>query len=421
MRTVIGIALLALLVSSSPVLAGGLILYEVGTPEVGLASAGWAARAEDAATILTNPAGMTRLKQNDLMLGMQALYASIGFTPNSYTTPSGGDGGNPVGWFPGGGLFYVNPTTDRLRLGVAVTGNFGLGLQYEDDWAGRYYVQDSTLLGVSVLPAVAWKVNDHFSIGAALNATYGVMDTEVAVNNLLDTRPDGGLKMEDTTWGFGGNLGLIYEPNEKTRWGLTYTSKVSLDFGDTPEFSDLGTGMSTLLEAAGLLGSRLDLSMTEPQTAMASFVHRLDDRWSLLGNAGWQDWSEFGKVDVQVSSDNPTSLTVDQNFKDTWHVAVGAQVKTSSEWQVSFGAAYDSSCLDDADRTPSLLVGKAYRFGAGGRRPLKENLDLGIAYELAWGGDMGVDQRRGPLAGRIAGSYEDTMMHFLTASLRWKL
>ncbi len=48
--------------------AGGLLLYETGTPEVGLAAAGWAARAQDAATLVTNPAGMTRLQGDELML-----------------------------------------------------------------------------------------------------------------------------------------------------------------------------------------------------------------------------------------------------------------------------------------------------------------------------------------------------------------
>ena len=45
--------------------AGGLYLYELGTPEVGAAAAGWAARAQDAGTVFTNPAGMTRLKKSE--------------------------------------------------------------------------------------------------------------------------------------------------------------------------------------------------------------------------------------------------------------------------------------------------------------------------------------------------------------------
>ncbi|MBP7148583.1 MAG: outer membrane protein transport protein [Acidobacteria bacterium] len=283
MKRNFGIVYLLLVTCSRVALAGGVILYEAGTPEVGLASAGWAARAEDAATILTNPAGMTRLPNGDLMVGMQTLYADLLFSPDGNTTTPGGDGGNPVGLFPGGGLFYVHAASDRLRLGLALTGNFGLGLDYDDDWAGRYFVQDSTLIGVSVMPAVAWKVSDQFSIGAALNAMYGVFDTKVAVNNLLPSEPDGRLEIEDNDWGFGGNIGVLYAPSPSTRIGLTYTSRVKLDLGDVPEFSNLGPGMSAALAAAGLLDAPLDISMTVPQTAMGSFVHRLDDRWSLLG------------------------------------------------------------------------------------------------------------------------------------------
>ena len=419
----IGVALVALLASSSVALAGGVILYEVGTAEEGLGSAGWAARAEDAATILTNPAGMTRLKTNDLLLGIQGLYGDIGFTPDSRTTASGGGGDNPVGWFPGGGLFYVNPTSDRLRLGVAVTGNFGLGLDYDDDWAGRYYVQDGTLVGVSVLPAIAWKVSDTFSIGAALNATYGVFDTKVAVNNgpLSSTGTDGSLKLDDKVWGFGGNVGFLFEPNDATRIGLTYTSPVSLDFGAVPEFLGLDPILSGVLDARGLLDAKIDLSVKIPQTVMTSFVHELSARWSLLGNVGWQDWSAFGKVDVQVNTDEPSSLTIDQNFKDTWHAALGARTNNESGWSFSFGAAYDSSCVDDADRTPTFPVGESWRFGFGAQRKLNEKLQLGLAYELAWGGTLSVDQERGPLSGRLAGAYNDAAMHFLGASLRWGL
>jgi long-chain fatty acid transport protein len=44
-----------------PCYGGGLYLYEVNATEVGLAGAGWAARADDASTVFTNPAGMTRI------------------------------------------------------------------------------------------------------------------------------------------------------------------------------------------------------------------------------------------------------------------------------------------------------------------------------------------------------------------------
>ena len=62
--------LFALLIASSAQ-AGGLYLYELGTPDVGAAAAGWAARAQDASTVFTNPAGMTRLEKSELLVGVQ--------------------------------------------------------------------------------------------------------------------------------------------------------------------------------------------------------------------------------------------------------------------------------------------------------------------------------------------------------------
>ena len=70
-------ALALALLDATPAGAGGLLLFEVGTGDVGLASAGYTARAEDASTVFTNPAGMTRLDGTQLSLGGQLLYADL--------------------------------------------------------------------------------------------------------------------------------------------------------------------------------------------------------------------------------------------------------------------------------------------------------------------------------------------------------
>ena len=129
--------------------AGGISLYEVGTADVGLAAAGYTARAQDAATVFTNPAGMTRLDGDQLVLSGQMLYGDVGFDPGSATTPAlgTGDGGNPIEWLPGGGLFYSHSVSDDVKVGIAVTGNFGSVIEYDADWVGRYRAQESTLLG----------------------------------------------------------------------------------------------------------------------------------------------------------------------------------------------------------------------------------------------------------------------------------
>ena len=93
----VGILLASLIAPSAQ--AGGLYLYELGTPDVGAAAAGWAARAQDASTVFTNPAGMTRLEKSELLVGVQPLYLHAKFSPDSNTTTSGSDGDAST-WLP---------------------------------------------------------------------------------------------------------------------------------------------------------------------------------------------------------------------------------------------------------------------------------------------------------------------------------
>ena len=412
-----GILLVSLIASSSQ--AGGLYLYELGTPDVGTAAAGWAARAQDAATVFTNPAGMTRLEKSELLVGVQPLYLNAEFSPDSNTTTSGSDG-DASSWLPAGGLYYVHNLMPKLKIGVSTVGYFGLGLEYENDWVGRYYVQEIKLQALGVQPALAYQVTDWLSLGVGVVALYGVLDEKVAVNNIDPNQADGKLKIEDSDWTYQANLGVLVEPRKGTRFGLTYLSEGDLEFKDDPNFSNLGPGMEAILRANGLLDAKIKIEFTMPQALMFSAYHDINDRWAIMGNLGWQDWSEFGKVGVAVTSEDTSSLTIDRNYKDTWHVAVGAQYRVAAPWLLTAGVAYDSSMVDDEDRTPDLPMGEAWRFGLGARYDWSEKLAFGMGYTFLWSGDLDMDVNRGPLAGRVSGAYENTSMSFINFYLNWK-
>jgi long-chain fatty acid transport protein len=74
------------------------MLYEIATPDVGLASAGYAARADDASTLFKNPAGMSRLEGTQFQGGLQALYGSVSFSHDTSTSARLGndDGANAI-------------------------------------------------------------------------------------------------------------------------------------------------------------------------------------------------------------------------------------------------------------------------------------------------------------------------------------
>lgn len=415
----VGVVLLTLIVGPRSALGGGIYLSEIGPGEVGLASAGWAARAQDAATAFTNPAGMTRLERPTFQGSLQPLYLHLEFSPDSGTTNTGKDG-DGSGLIPSASAYYVHDLTRDLRVGVGLLGFMGMAFDMGDKWVGRYYVTDVKLQGLSLAPSLAYRLTDWLSVGAGMVVTYAMLEQKAKVNNALDAIPDGSLKVKDEAFGFAANVGLLLEPWKGTRFGVQYLSQTSLDFEDRIKFKNLGPGLSALLGAAGALDAKLDLGITMPQSVMASFYHDVTERWAVMGNVGWQDWSRFGKVDVTVAANNTTDLTAKLGYKDTWHGALGTQYRVMPPLLLSLGVAYDSSMMDDKDRSPSLPVGATWRIGTGARYGLTSNIDLGVAYEIAWGGDVDMDVNRGPLAGRVSGEYTNGALHVVNLSIDWR-
>lgn len=414
--------LLALL-SSLPwgiVNAGGLLQYEIGTPDLGLASAGYAARAQDAATAVTNPAGMTRLCDTEIMLGVQPLYGSLTFSPNSNTSVNGNDGGNAVSWFPGGGLYYVYNASDDFKLGISGYGNFGLPLHYNGDWVGRYYVTEGTLLGMTVAPSLAYRIHDMWSLGISFNAMYGILSNKAAVDNsplgLFRDASDGELKIKSTTWGYGVTFGFLFEPTDCTRFGLTYATEIKLDFEDAIEF----VNTFPVIIPGGSFDLPLDLQVNVPRQVMASFYHAFNDKWAALGNLGWQNWEKFGKIEISVDTPNPRTLSTDLTYKDTWHAALGVQYELCEVIRLSSGIAYDTDMLNTSNRSVSLPIGPAWRFAVGGQYFTSESLTLSAGYTFLWSGDLDVIQSRGVLAGTVAGTYDNALINYFGVNFDWK-
>src|SRR5260370_943891 len=147
-HTVVAICLAFTTVVATPMSAwsAGVMSYEQGTPDVGLASAGQGARAQDAGTVFTNPAGMTQLKDSQLLAGIVPNFGNFTFSPNAKTTLKDTTGGNAAVPLPGGSFFYVHSLTPNLKLGFGSYSYFGAPLEYTLNWVGRYRLQGATLL-----------------------------------------------------------------------------------------------------------------------------------------------------------------------------------------------------------------------------------------------------------------------------------
>jgi long-chain fatty acid transport protein len=417
------LGLLSVFLLISTAWGGGVWLYEGGTPDLGTAGAGRAALAVDAATAGANPAGMTRLDRSQMLSAVQGLYVNTKFDTQS-SGFGGGDGGNAGGFVPSGGLHYVHRVSNDFRLGISAGSYFGLGVDYGDDWAGRYYTTKAELLTFGVNPGAGYRVNKWLAVGAGFSVLYATLDQRAAVNNSAVPGQaglsDGKLELDADDVGYGFNLGILVSPWSSTRFGLTYRSEVDLEFKDSASLKNIGPVLQGLLNASGVAGSKVDIDMTIPQAVMFSGYHQLNPRWAIMGNIGWQQWSKFGKQDLTLSSTTATTFTKDLDYDDTWHFALGTQYRFAESWLWSVGVAYDTSPTDEDTRTPDLPLDRQIRIGTGIQYDWNQNVTVGAAYEYLDAGDAEIDQEGGPLQGPLKGDYDTNAIHFFAVNLIWK-
>jgi long-chain fatty acid transport protein len=399
--------------------AGGLMLYEIGTDNTGLANAGAAARAQGPSTIASNPAGMSYLPGTQITAGLQVLYGDLSFDRDSNTNVPGSGSGNALDPIPGGSFFVTHQLDDHWSVGFGQYGDFGLAENYDNNWSGRYFAQNASVLGVSMVPSVAYRFNDQWSVGIGVKAMYGMLKADTAIDRSpfgLTDRSDGQFKYRDNDWGFGANVGVIYAPQPGTRLGLTYTSKVDLNFEDKLDVK----GDGPLLRRLDNANTQLD--MTVPQTVTLSLFQQLDRQWALLASVNWQDWSQFGQVGVQVdtTANNAQSTTIDANYKDTWHLSLGAQYQATQQLLWNVGVAYDSSAVSDSNRTVTVPMAESWRLATGATYALNKDTDVNVSWAMVWLGDMPVDQSKTVSGDRISGQFDSAWIQAVTGNMTWR-
>lgn len=346
------------LLFSSLANASALYFYEIGTEDTALAGAGQAARAQDASTIVTNPAGMTRLPDHMVTGGFQLLGGDINYQLDNDNLQSPG---NVMSVMPNASGFYSQKINDNLYAGIGLYGNYGLGIDF-GDWAGDRLIKKSTMLAMTVSPSLAYKLSDKVSVGASVNANYGYFGITRNVNGNDE-------KENDHDWEASYRLGLLMDLTDQTRAGITWNSKTQYDFKINGT-ARLPQGDFTIPVTA---------QVNAPQQLMFSLVHDIDKQWSVMGDLGWQDWSQFGAPQITV---NGQKVNNSSRMKDTWHTAVGVQYRPTDQWRLNAGVAFDSTPYkDQSDVSIALPTGDEWRFATGAQYQLTPASNIGFAVE----------------------------------------
>ncbi|MGH8388123.1 MAG: OmpP1/FadL family transporter [Pseudomonas sp.] len=404
---------LAVAMASTQIFASGFALNEQSISGMGTGFAGRSSSADDASTVFGNPAGMSRIKREQVTGGVAFIDAHTDISDASSSPNRGTNKGDMVPFMGVPMGYYVKPIDDQWAFGLGVYAPFGLVTDYENNFAGRYFGTKSEVKIVTVQPTVSYAFNDKVSIGfgPTINRIDGTLESNISLN---PRAADGNVKIEGDDTAIGYNIGVMVQALESTRLGLTYHSKVKykLDGSTKVDYAVLGPLAHQKFDAS--------LDITTPESVDFSVTHQLDDQWTLYVGSTWTRWSRLKEISVENSGVpaplNPVfgTVTEEQNWHDTWAHAIGASYQLNKQWVLRTGLSVDQAPTNNENRSPRIPTGDRTVFSLGAGWSPTEDLTIDVAYSYLKEESVNVNNRRTttPVPQTYSSKYENSANGF---------
>lgn len=398
-----------LAVFSSTATAAGFYISEVGTPHsLGTAGVANPTNTYGADSSWANPAGMTALKEDQFYMGAQVVIPVMRFE-SSQASAGGNDGGNAGITTPIPSMFYVNKFSERLSFGISMAAIIGGGVDYGDDFVGRYATQEAQLSGVGLSPSFGFKVTENLSVGAGVSVIYTKFEQSIAIRT-LPGNPDGKLEIEKADdFGaqpfFSVNLALPHD----TLFSVVYRSEMDVEL----------SGKAKIRTTNFKRDFDTDIDWTNPQWLEVGIKHKLNSQDNIYFNAGWQDWSAFSKNSLAFSGNNLNPVVkLDRKFKDTWHAgAAFSHVSENRAHAFGVGFAYESSPVNDANRTYDLPVDEIFKLSGSYAWKGRKNFDFAVGSTLYVIGDAAIEDKSQLVTSK--GEFDTNIILFIGATARY--
>lgn len=398
MRPAIGIKQISALVIglfSGYAAASGFQLQNQTGSGNGNAFAGAAAAAEDSGTIFFNPAGMTYLPQgHNVSLSATFLNRSIRFSDTGSTTTPGfgfgssfplpsGNGGDAGGLalLPAG--YWAYGIAPNWMIGVGVGPTFGNTTEYDFNFVGRnagYYFEMQQL---NINPSVAYKLNETVSLGLGVNFSHNTLHFKQGVPLVMPAagyQPNNFLEVKASDWAVGYNLAAMFQVTPSTRIGLAYRSELKFELEGHEAWAFTAPGALGGVVPA-LVDADVKGTLKTPANFSLAVSHKLDDKWQLLGDVTWTDWSVVNTLYVDHQQTGAPLQKLSYNFEDTWRIGLGANYQYNDAWKLRFGVAYDKAPVgSDADRTMTLPDSDRTWLSFGAKYALSKTSSLDFGY-----------------------------------------
>jgi long-chain fatty acid transport protein len=411
--------------------SAGFALREHSADAMGSAYAGASATATDSSYLAYNPAAAGFVDQGDFTVSLAGIFpnSSADYTATtSALTPVSGEA-SPNDFISDAAVPALTARwrlADRWAFGLSVTAPWGLSTQYPNDWVGRYYGLQTKLLTVNIAPVLAFNVTPHVVIAGGVQAQYahGQFSNAIDVGTIAAGPPFFGTpgaqdiraKFDADGWGWGYTLGAIAQVSDALTLGVSYRSSVDTGADGTLKFNLAGNALAqTINGLTGLFSnSAASTSLTTPAVLNFGARWRLGERWTLLGEANWTDWTSFKELRIKSKNPaNPDDVTL-ANWDSAWFYALGVEYQADDHWTLRAGTAFDGTPVPDATRGPRIPDNDRTWIAAGARYHASDCVDVSFSTSHLFlpSSDVHLTQLvaanavRGNLDGRTKGSVD---------------
>lgn len=363
------ILFLAFSLSAMTTYAGGFQVALQGVRQLGMGHVG-TANTFNATSIYFNPGA---LAFHDSMfsanLGFYPIFGRLIYlesSPGIYQAEQVHNTGTPFSAY-----FSLSPNIldKKLKFGLGIYTPFGSSSQWEDDWKGRYVIQQVDLKTIFIQPTISYRINDKIGLGVGFVYNTGSLLLRKAIPLSSSSMADGQAELTGKGSGIGFNAGISFKATDDFSIGLTHKSSVLTKVKD---------GDATFTVPASVVSSfpsgTFNAELKLPNITTIGLAYQFTSKLNIATDINYTGWKSYDTLKIDLTNNTSTLADIKntKNWNNTFTFRLGAEYMASSRLALRLGAYYDMTAAKSdyiSPETPDanklvITAGLSYRIKA---------------------------------------------------------
>lgn len=312
----------------------------------------------DASTVFYNPAGMNAIRNVQVYGSMNAMMPRTRYVP----APTGaGTLDAEEKTFTPFNVYFVSPLGYKspLSIGMGIYTPFGTGINWGDNWTGRYLVQEMRMNTTFFQPTLSWQITDEISLGAGFIYARGNFEYRRAMPIIGEDGTEASSELTGKANGVGYNVGLHIKANDDVQFGITYRSQVNMN---------INRGYARFTNIPGSVGSSyintaFETTLPMPQVVTVAMGWTVNENLTLQFEANYAGWAAYDSLrfDYENNTDLLTDEASPRRYRNSVTLRAGMQYTFRNDrWNMMLGTAYVPSPVREGYLHPEMPDAKHF-------------------------------------------------------------